>query len=98
MKKKLVIVTTLIIIFLALILNLRKIYEVFPESIKISIKDRMISAYSNFNDKTKIIIRALNLEPFELYKERYQLNNPKIANLNNDYNVKILARNTKWKF
>ena len=41
-------------------IKFKKIYEVFPESIKISIKDRMISAYSNFNDKTKIIIRALN--------------------------------------
>ena len=59
MKKKIVIVTTLIIIFLALILNLRKIYEVFPENIRISIKDRMISTYSNFNDKTKIIISII---------------------------------------
>ena len=58
----------------------------------------MISAYSNFNDKTKIIIRALNLEPFELYKERYQLNNPKIANLNNDYNVKFLPETQNGNF
>lgn len=97
MNKKIIIISTLIISVL-IIINLRTIYGTLPGNIKISIKNNIINMYSGFNDKTKIILRALEIEPFALYMERYQLNNPKIANLNNDYNVKFLPETQNGNF
>lgn len=79
-------------------MNLKTIYGILPSNLKVSIKESMLDMYYSLDDKTKIILRALGIEPFDLYMERYQLNNPKIANLNNDYNVKFLPETQNGNF
>lgn len=95
--KKAIILSILILIFL-LLYNLRSIYASFPASTKSLIKEYTHNRYQNLGDKSKILIRILNLEPFKNIQRRYGRTNPKIDNLNNDYNVKFLPDTASSKF
>jgi len=50
------------------------------------------------SDESKILIRVLKLEPFKQLQTRYKRLNPKINNLNNDYNIKFLPLSQTDKF
>lgn len=65
---------------------------------KIIIKSFVLKKYENLSDESKILIRVLKLEPFKQLQTRYKRLNPKINNLNNDYNIKFLPLTQTDKF
>ena len=90
MKKKILILITLLVFVLILIFNLKNIYNVLSVEKKVVIKNFILKKYENLSDENKILIRVLKLEPFKELQLRYKRQNPTIDNLNNDYNVKFL--------
>jgi hypothetical protein len=95
--KKIFFLISLVIIFIFL-LNLKNIYKILPVEKKIVVKNFVLEKYENLSDKSKILIRVLNLEPFKQLQIRYKRLNPDINNLNNDYNVKFLPLTQADKF
>ena len=89
MKKKIIIIIFLVLTII-LTLNLKSIYNILPKEAKYNIKTKFIKNYNNLSNNSKLLIRILGLEPFGQLQSRYKRNNPKIENLNNDYNVKFL--------
>ena len=89
--KKITITVSLIIIFI-FIYNLQNIYKILPNKSKIVIKNSILDTYEGLNDTSKILIRSLKLEPFKELQKRYKREDPKIDNLNNDYNIKFLPQ------
>jgi len=89
--KKITIIVSLIIFFV-FIYNLKNIYKILPDETKIVIKNFILERYEGLNDTSKILIRTLKLEPFKQLQTRYKRENPKIDNLNNDYNIKFLPQ------
>lgn len=96
MKK--IIYISLFLILIIFIFNLKNIYKILPFNYKFIIKNFVLEEYENLSDKSKILIRVFNLEPFQQLQTRYKRNNPKINNLNNDYNVKFLPNTQTDKF
>jgi len=97
MKKKILIIF-LIVILSILAINSKKIYNFLPKETKLIIKKEFIDSYEGLSGNSKILVRALGLEPFKHLQERYKRTNPKIENLNNDYNVKFLPKTQYGKF
>lgn len=96
MKK--IVVGIFIISFLLLIYNSRNIYNLFPNSLKLPIKSSLLKKYESLGDNPKMLLRILGLDPFKGLQKRYGRLNPKINNLDNDYNVKFLPETAKGKF
>ena len=96
-KYKIIFLLTILVILL-LVFNSRNIYEVLPLKYKISLKNFSIERYEGLSDQNKIILRALNIDPFKSLNTRYLRNYPAINNLNNDYNVKFLPKTQYQNF
>ena len=96
-KTKIILITTIILLTI-FSFNLRNIYEVLPANYKTYVKNFTIETYDSFSDETKIILRALNIDPFKSLNTRYLRNSPEINNLNNDYNVKFLPKTQYQNF
>tara|TARA_B100001250_G_scaffold414331_1_gene452023 strand:+ start:3594 stop:4940 length:1347 start_codon:yes stop_codon:yes gene_type:complete len=91
-KKIKVILITIVMLLTIFSFNLRNIYDYLPTNYQTYIKNFTIETYDGFSDQTKIILRALNLNPFKSLNKRYLRNNPVVSNLDNDYNVKFLPQ------
>ena len=91
MKKKIIIIL-LIILPIILIINSKNIYNMLPNGTKHIIKTKLIKSYENLSNNSKLLIRIFGLEPFGQLQSRYKRTDPKIENLNNDYNVKFLPK------
>ena len=90
---KLKIITfSVILIFTIMLFNLRNIYDFMPTNLKTNFKNFTLEYYENLSDRSKILLRALSLDPFTNLNKRYSRNNPVINNLNNDYNQKFLPK------
>ena len=86
----LILITILIIIILSPYLA-KYFYNNLDLENKFKIKEKITFYYeNNIDDKYKIILRSLNLDPFYKTNLRYKRLNPKIENLDNDYNLKLL--------
>ena len=88
-----------IFIILSILLGIIVIFSFLPRYIynnlnienKFKIKEKITFYYENkIDDKYKIILRSLELDPFYKTNLRYRRLNPKIENLDNDYNLKLL--------
>ena len=97
MKKK-IIITLLIVLPIILALNSKNIYNILPNGTKFVIKKKSIKGYYDLSDNSKLLIRIFDLEPFGQLQKRYKRKNPKIKNLNNDYNVKFLPETQYGNF
>ena len=75
--KKVLFITSLVTIFIFL-LNLKNIYKMLPIEKKVVVKNFILEKYENLSDRSKILIRALNLEPFKQLQIRYKRLNPNI--------------------
>lgn len=96
MSKRKITYILLLILTILLFLNLRNIYEHLPQNFKKDFKSYSLKKYNELGDKTKIIFRTLNLDPFKSLNKRYYRENPSIKNLDNDYNVNFLP-NTQFQ-
>ena len=99
MKKKYIffLVFTVLICSI-LIIGPYSIYNILPKSIKFALKEKIQKKYVNFDHSTKIVLRGLSLDPFKHLNSRYKRKNPKIENLDNDYNVKFLPETQYGNF
>ena len=97
MKRK-IIITLLIVLPIILALNSKNIYNILPNKTKFVIKQKFIKSYDDLSNNNKLLIRIFGLEPFDQLQERYKRKNPKIENLNNDYNVKFLPETQYGNF
>jgi len=88
----------LVLVCSILIIGPHNIYNILPKSIKFALKEKIQEKYVNFDHSTKIILRSLSLDPFVSLNSRYKRQNPKIENLNNDYNVKFLPETQYGNF
>ena len=88
-----------ILLILILILSIIIIFPFFAKYLynnlslekRYEIKEKITFYYENkIEDKYKIILRSIDLDPFYKTNLRYRRLNPKIENLDNDYNVKLL--------
>ena len=89
MKKKIIILLLILFPIITIIFS-KNIYHILPKEVKYNIKTQFIKSYNSLSNNSKLLIRILGLEPFGQLQSRYKRNNPKIENLNNDYNVKFL--------
>ena len=89
MKKKIIILLLILFPIITIIFS-KNIYHLLPKEVKFNIKTQFIKSYNSLSNNSKLLIRILGLEPFGQLQSRYKRNNPKIENLNNDYNVKFL--------
>ena len=95
--KKIIILSLLTLSFI-FIFNLKNIYKSLSVSNQVIIKSFLLKKYDSLSNTSKILIRALKLEPFKQLEKRYKRENPNINNLNNDYNVKFLPETQDGKF
>ena len=97
-KTFLVLMSVLTIIFIFSFLT-RYIYNSLELEIKYKFKEKFTFYYENkVDDKYKIILRSLGLDPFVKTNLRYRRLNPKLENLDNDYNLKILPKTEYGNF
>ena len=75
-----------------MLFNLRNIYDFMPTNLKTNFKILLSSIMKPMI--SKILLRALSLDPFINLNKRYSRNNPVINNLNNDYNQKFLPKHS----
>ena len=97
MRRKTIIIV-LLLLTVILTLNLKNVYRMLPKEVKHNIKNKFIKIYDNLSDDSKLLIRTFDLEPFDQLQSRYKRTNPKIENLNNDYNVKFLPETQYGNF
>ena len=91
MKKIFIILSILLGIIVIFSFLPRYIYNNLSIENKFIIKEKITFYYENkIDDKYKIIFRSLNIDPFFKTNLRYRRLNPKIENLDNDYNLKLL--------
>ena len=96
MKKKILLI--FLILGTVLLITSKKIYKSLSEEHRVKIKFVALAKYNNLSDASKILLRTLNLEPFPFLEGWYRRTNPKINNLNNDYNEKFLPETQYGNF
>ncbi len=91
LKKIILVLISILLIFFISAYSARYIYNNLDTDNKFKVKEKITFYYENkIDDKYKIILRALNLDPFYKTNLRYRRLHPKIENLDNDYNLKLL--------
>ena len=97
MKKKIIIILIILLPIIS-IYNAKNIYNILPNKTKLVIKQKFLTTYDGLGNRSKLLIRIFGLDPFEQLQVRYKRKNPRIDNLNNDYNVKFLPETQYGNF